>query len=309
MKKVLLATSFLVAFSSTTFASDFTISGKHEFNYQTWDDNVADAAGTDNTVMTNDSTITIKAKTTLENGWTMGATLLDMENGTHDTDGVNAYISGDFGKVVFGGNSAGDSYSIDGRVAGDDYHGTGDVEYAGGEEIGVSGEENGIGYHVGNDTFQAGIGYVDAGTTSTDDTLSYGASATIQGLTVQAAYEDDQLVETLSIGGSAEILGSTVTIAQNSYSDEAATYDYTGWSYGLETSLSDSLAVAAHIATAEDDKDSAFDYEEKAVTLTKTLAPGLKTHLSWTDYAETQAAGTATDENGTSYNFGITMTF
>jgi len=309
MKKVLLATSFLVALSSTTFASDFTISGKHEFNYQSWDDNVADAAGESNTLMTNDSTITIKAKTTLENGWTIGATLLDQEDGVHDTDGVNAYVSGDFGKVVFGGNSAGDSYSIDGRVAGDDYLGTGDVEYAGGEEIGVSGEENGISYHIGNDTFQAGIGYVDAGTASTDDTISYGASATIQGLTLQAAFEDDELVETLSLGGSADIMGTTVTVAQNSYNDDAETYDYTGWSYGIETSLSDTLTVAAHLATAEDDKDAGFDYEEKAVTLTKALAPGLETHLTWTDYAETQTAGSLTDENGTSYNFGITMTF
>ena len=73
MKNLLLATTFLVAITTNGFAketlfsapskTDFTISGKHEFNYQTWSDDAANTGGANDTKMTNTSTITIKAKT------------------------------------------------------------------------------------------------------------------------------------------------------------------------------------------------------------------------------------------------------
>jgi hypothetical protein len=318
MNKVLLATSFIVAFSTPVLAkstlygsgTDFTFSGKHEFNMQTWDDNAVNTGAANDSKMSNDSTITIKAKTVLPNGMTLGATLLDQEDGSHDTDGVNAYVSGDFGKVVFGGNTAGDTYSIDGRVAGDSYHGTASMEYEGGEEIGVSGEQDGISYHFGNDFISAGIGFVDAGTASKDDTVSYGVKIPAGPVTIQAAYEDqDNVEEVTSIGMELDVEAATLTLAQNTMKDDDATYDYTGWSYGVETNLSDTLALAAHVSTAEDDKDAGFDYQETAITLTKTIAPGLKAHASWTDYEEKQTGSSATDEIGTSYNLGVTVSF
>ena len=319
MKNLLLATTFLVAITTNGFAketlfsapskTDFTISGKHEFNYQTWSDDAANTGGANDTKMTNTSTITIKAKTKLDNGMTMGATLLDLENGSHDTDAIALYIKGGFGKIVFGGNSAGDSYSIDGLVAGDSYFGTADEEYKGGEEIGVSNEQNGIGWHWGNDMITAGIGYVDAGTSSNDDTISYGAEAKLGFATIQGAYETDDNDQTLSIGAEAKIAGNKITIAHNSNKDDAATYDYTGKSIGIERDLSDSLEIAAHYATADDGKDTGFEFNQKAVTLTKTIASGLKAHATWTDYEEKQTGGAANDETGTSYNFGITVSF
>ena len=309
----------MVALTTSVFAketlfshpskTDFTISGKHEFNYQLWNDDIANTGGANDTQMTNDTTITIKAKTKLDSGMTLGATLLDMEDGVHDTDGISMYIKGEMGKVQFGGNSAGDSYSIDALVAGDDYFGTGDVEYAGGEEIGVSNEQNGIGWHMEVGDISAGIGFVDAGTASSNDTVSYGAKAKLGFATIQGAYETDDNDQTLSIGAEAKIAGNKITIAQNSYKDDAATYDYIGKSIGIERDLSDSLEIAAHYATADDDKDTGFEFNQKAVTLTKTIASGLKAHATWTDYEEKQTGGAANDETGTSYNFGITVSF
>ena len=319
MKNLLLATTFLVAITTNGFAketlfsapskTDFTISGKHEFNYQTWSDDAANTGGANDTKMTNTSTITIKAKTKLDNGMTMGATLLDLENGSHDSDAIALYIKGGFGKIVFGGNSAGDSYSIDGLVAGDSYFGTADEEYKGGEEIGVSNEQNGIGWHWGNDMITAGIGYVDAGTSSNDDTISYGAEAKLGFATIQGAFETDDTEDTLSVGAVFKIADAKITVAQNSYKDDAGTYDYTGNSIGVETDISKGLSVAGHYGKAEDDKDTGFDFTQKAVTLTKTIAKGLETHVTWTDYEENQTGGAANDETGTSWNFGVTAKF
>ena len=309
MKKLLLATSCLVALSTSALAAEFTISGKHEFNYQAWTDDATNAAGHNDTMMTNDTTITIKAKHKLENGLEVGATLLDMEDGVHDTDGISMYINSDMGKIVFGGNSAGDSYSIDGLVAGDSYFGTGDPEYAGGEEIGATNEQNGISYHFGNENISAGIGLIDAGTTSSDDTISYGIKAGLPWATLQAAYETDDLVDKLSIGGSVKLGNSKITVAQNTKKDDAGTYKYTGNSIGVETKITDDLKIDAHLGMAEDSKDTGFDFKQKAVTLTKTLAPGIETHLTWTDYEEKQSSGAANDETGTSYNFGVKVSF
>ena len=212
MKKILLATTCLVALTTSVFAKETLFTpfkyrfhnGKHEFNYQTWNDDIANTGGANDTQMTNDTTITIKAKTKLNNGMTLGATLLDMEDGVHDTDGISMYIKGEMGKVQFGGNSV-EIYSIDALVAGDDYFGTGDVEYAGGEEIGVSNEQNGIGWHMEIGDISAGIGFVDAGTASSNDTISYGAKAKLGFATIQGAYETDDNDQTLSIGAEAKI--------------------------------------------------------------------------------------------------------
>jgi len=308
MKKFLLATTCLVALTTSAFA-DITISGKTEFNYQVWNDDIANTGGANDSLMTNDTTITIKAKTVLDSGITLGATLLDMEDGVHDTDGISMYVKSDLGKFTFGGDSVGDSYSIEGLVAGDDYYGSGDPEYAGGEEIGVSGEENGIGYHIETDIISAGIGFIDAGTTSSDDTISYGAKAKLGFTTIQAAFETNDNKDNLSIGTVTELVGNKITVAQNSYKDDAGTYDYTGNSIGIERDLTDTLSIAAHYAIAEDDKDAGFEFNQKAVTITKDIVTGLKIHATYTDYEEKQTGGAANDETGTSYNFGVTATF
>ena len=64
------------------------------------------------------------------------------------------------------------------------------------------------------------------------------------------------------------------------------------------------------IITLDDDgKDTGFEFNQKAVTLTKTIASGRKAHATWTDYEEKQTGGAANDETGTSYNFGLTVSF
>ena len=74
MKKILLATTCLVALTTSVFAKETlfshpsntdTLSGKHEFNYQTWNDDIANTGGANDTQMTNDTTITMKLKLNL----------------------------------------------------------------------------------------------------------------------------------------------------------------------------------------------------------------------------------------------------
>lgn len=315
MKKLLTTTAVLAVLATPAVAADITISGKSTFDYQTWSDDATDTGGANNSKMDVDNTITIKAKTMLDNGMEMGATLLDMEDGAHDADGTSMYIAGDFGKVVFGGNSAADTYSIDGRVAGDSYHGTGTIEYTGGEAIGATNEENGVSYHTEIAGVKLGVGFVDAGTASKQDTTGAGLSYTTGGLTVQYAQENvadngtaNTGETTKSYGASYTANGVTLTLAQNVQEDDANTYDYTGNSVGVAFGLGE-LDVSAHMAEAEDDMDAGYEFNETAITIAKDIAPGLNVHATMTDYEEKQTGGALTDEKGTSYNFGIALTF
>jgi len=313
MKKMMTA-AVLAVLASPAMASDITISGSSTFDYQMWDDAEVDTGGANNTKMDVDHTITIKAKTALDNGMTMGATLLDMEDGTHDADGVSAFIAGDFGKIVMGGNSAADTYSIDGRVAGDDYHGTGTIEYTGGELIGASNEENGIGYHNSIAGLNFGVGFVDAGTTSKADTTGLGLSYTAGPVTAQYAMEmvddngtADTGIDIKSYGFTINAGMAAITLAQNTKEDDAETYAYTGNSIGIKTSMN-GLDISTHMAEAKDDKDSAYKFNETAVTVAKTVAPGLVVHATMTDYEEKQSSA-VTEEDGQSYNFGLKVSF
>ena len=96
MRKVLLATTALVAMSVTAAQADLSISGVMEFDYTNTDDVVEVAR---------DGNLTITASSTADNGITYGVTVnnhIDLANAAAEDAFIS--VSGDFGKFTFGNN-------------------------------------------------------------------------------------------------------------------------------------------------------------------------------------------------------------
>jgi len=93
MRKVLLATTALVAMSVTAASADITISGSYRYQYAI-ENEAANASSSDGNV-------TIKASTTADNGITYTVV---QNNGIHTGDVEDAYLemSGDFGTIFLG---------------------------------------------------------------------------------------------------------------------------------------------------------------------------------------------------------------
>jgi len=93
MRKVLLATTALVAMSVTAASADITISGSYRYQYAI-ENEAANASSSDGNV-------TIKASSTADNGITYTVV---QNNGIHTGDVEDAYLemSGDFGTIFLG---------------------------------------------------------------------------------------------------------------------------------------------------------------------------------------------------------------
>jgi len=93
MRKVLLATTALVAMSVTAASADITISGSYRYQYAI-ENEAANASSSDGNV-------TIKASTTADNGITYTVV---QNNGIHTGDVEDAYLEmkGDFGTIFLG---------------------------------------------------------------------------------------------------------------------------------------------------------------------------------------------------------------
>jgi hypothetical protein len=93
MRKVLLATTALVAMSVTAASADITISGSYRYQYA-----IENEAAN---VSSSDGNVTIKASTTADNGITYTVV---QNNGIHTGDVEDAYLqmSGDFGTIFLG---------------------------------------------------------------------------------------------------------------------------------------------------------------------------------------------------------------
>jgi hypothetical protein len=93
MRKVLLATTALVAMSVTAASADITISGSYRYQYAIENE--------DANASSSDGNVTIKASTTADNGITYTVV---QNNGIHTGDVEDAYLemSGDFGTIFLG---------------------------------------------------------------------------------------------------------------------------------------------------------------------------------------------------------------
>ena len=177
MRKILYATTALVALGGVTAASaDVSISGYTRFQYDTLSDDFDDETdGRNNSKMSTDYNVWVKADMVSDNGLSYGAGVRLDPHGDEEAaagDRHYLYVQDDWGKLMLG-NYHGPAYTMS---LGADWRGT------------VSAYTENTTYNVFKghnhpriiymtptvDGFQLGASYNDAGTESSDNEMQYG---------------------------------------------------------------------------------------------------------------------------------------
>jgi len=241
MRKVLLATTALVAFGGITAANaDISISGNYEWEYTQTDTG---------STFGSDSHININGTIAADNGMTFTAVTV-LGNGALDSNHIK--VTGDFGTVYLGdvdGNSAaslmdgalGRNKDIEGQLgaAGQTTDGgTADtaVFLDGGADIIYMSPSVG-GLQVG---FSADL--TDADATATDGAVDMAATYSMSGVSLFASSTSGQAFDESNFGASASLMGLNIGVGSRSEggSSQAKSNDV-----GVNYTLANGLKVAA----------------------------------------------------------------
>ena len=320
MRKVLLATTALVAMGGVSAASaDITLGGSASYNYiaNSGTGSQGTLAGPAN-AETRDMSTTVDANiamsSALDNGMTLDG-LVSLDEGGVDDSGWS--ISGDFGKLAFGGTA-------------NDGFGTTATGLTADEGITLSATDGAatptalaIPYRtVHNDFvphsnvsltlptvsgFTLGLGMTDGATNAADGTqwgVTYAMAAGSMDIT--AAYASASAgsgsANDVSSAGVTVVAGDmTVVVARN----EIDTYEAS--SVGASYKVSDALTVQAYTGTTEKSDTAAYEVKDTGIGLTYTVTTGLTISVTNNDF--TGKGGTAGAENGTRTVIALDATF
>ena len=305
MRKILLASTALVAMGVSAASADISISGSGKWSYSNVSKST-DTADVSGDSMSTSMGLTVSSSFASDNGLTYG-TSHSLSSGSAGTnDGIKVYVSGSFGELRAGGDSAGAAYDVDPSVTDGEsavataFHGAPTTAKA---------SDNGISYFTPSvNGFSAGVSYDDAGSdaTNNDDVTELGASYSqaVGDATVKISYAQRNTSSTnpgLNNGSDATSMGAvitmgdlSVTLAANSQENDAGTEDANGTGIGLSYVLSEGLTLKAHTVSSDDDAAPAVDRSETAASLTYVVAPGLTANVAYTDSEDGTTTGTAT---------------
>ena len=305
MRKILLASTALVAMGVSAASADISISGAAKWTYSSWS-NSNDAANASNNTFSTTNDLTIASSFASDNGLTYGSSHSIDEGST--SDGQKFYVSGSFGEVRFGGDSAGDAYDTNASSADGELNKTAGTAFVGNPTTGKA-NASAVSYFTPSiNGFSAGATLGDAGDNATqnNDVSEMGASYTqnVGDASVTIAYATRDTSETTpgaNDGSSATSLGATigygdltVTVAQNEQDADDASEKASGVGIGVSYVLQEGLTLKAHSRTSDDGASGAskIDSSEQAASLTYTVAPGLTANIAYTDSSYTNSGGT-----------------
>jgi hypothetical protein len=318
MRKVLLATTAIVALGGVTAASaDISVGAKAEFQYDTWSGTSADSASTNNNTISTTTDFSISASAVLDNGMTISARTFEdgSADGTASFTQNGFKISDDWGTLGFASDEAGDAFAtaiditddegynttstaISARKPSDEWIDAAEVSYL---SPAVSGFQFSIGMADGayGDTTMGGAQYSTAAGDATV-TLKYAAQSTGKATSTANAIDITSMGLVLGMGG------ATLTVAQQSY-EQGATSDFEANGAAIAYAVSDALTLKAFTGETENTgtSDSSFKFKETGYGLTYTITPGLS--LSLTNNSWDQDG--STDEDGTNTAVALDLTF
>ena len=305
MRKVLLTSTALVAFASVASAADITISGDSVFNYTSISDSTAYGAGKDGNAMAIDGNLAVKSTATSDSGLTYPT--------AYDVDGASAdmSISGDFGQMSIDGGSdgAGASGEMSGDVAADETTGITTIPFDGDSAVPGGFLSYSSPSFGGANVY---VGYTDAGAGNDNATsiysIKYATEAAGAAVTLGYAASSADTAETdTSSMGVKIVSGDLALTAALNTKTIGTTADYSGTSVGLTYAVNDSMAIQMHTKNAENDKDTDYDYSESAVSATYTIAPGLTSAITFTNYELT--GNDAVKQDGSATNVELKVAF
>ena len=312
MRKILLASTALVAMGVSAASADISLSGSAKFTYNSWSTSAtvdgATGANTTSTSLTND--LTISSSFASDNGLTYGTSHSIDESST--ADGQSMYVKGSFGEIRFGGDGADAAFDTSADVADGELNKSSAAFTGAFDGDSAVADADGIAYFTPSiNGFAAGFSTEDAGSSSKADKTGYGASYSqeVAGASVKLAYAVSETadnetdlnngVTATSVGLTITMGDATVTIAQNTKKDDESSYDHTGTGIGISYAAMDGLTLKAHSKSADDSKDAQYDSSEVAASVTYTVAPGLTANVAYTDSSFTTDGGAKTTGSAT----------
>ena len=311
MRKVLLATTALVAMGGVSAASaDISISGSASYNYINNSGSGTGPAAAEDRDMSTQADANISMSSALDNGMSVSG-LVSLDEGGVDDSGWS--ISGDFGKIAFGG------------TANDGFGATATGLTADEGNTFTTAANGGIYGSVHNDYiphsnvsitlpavsgFTLGLGMTDGATSSGDGSqwgVTYAMDAGSMGITVAYASASDGNNNDQSSAGVTVTAGDTkIVVATNKKTATSVTH--TANSIGASYKVSDALTVQAYSGTTEVSNNSAYEVSDTGMGLTYTITPGLSLSVTNNDFSgKTTAAADA--EAGTRTVVALDATF
>ena len=303
MRKVLLATTALVAMGGVSAASaDISISGAAQYNYTTTS-GTGGTAAEDRTMATNvDADLTMSS--TLDNGMTLSGLVSLNTNAVNDSGWS---LSGDFGKVAFGG-TANDGFGATNTGLTADEGNNLSTEYWATHNDAIPHSDISITLPAISG-FTIGLGFADGATTAADSSqwgVTYAMDAGSMGVTVAyASASDGSNADQSSAGVTVTAGDAKVVVATNKKTASSVTH--TATSVGASYAVSDTLSVQAYTGTTERSNTAAYEVKDTGMGLTYTITPGLSLSITSNDFSG--KGGTAGAESGTRTNIALDATF
>ena len=314
MRKILLASTALVAFGTVAAnAADVTISGATDWHYINYD-NTSNSGAQNGSYIDHDSDVDFKFTTTTDNGLTLTFAAGLSETGSDDN---NLTIAGDFGSLKLIGDGEGLADSAMDETVADNF----------------STLSPGLGMHGGDlnaNTIMytlpsmAGltlkVHHQDAGVSTKGDNTAFLAeySADISGGSVKAQYISSSTDDTgasgnqsgtdsTSMGLRFSLSDVQVTASQHTKSINTNAYDYKNDVIDVKYTGIEGLSISAFSLSGEDDKNTSYDFNQSAASITYTIASGLTASVTMTDSEVTTSAGVKSNDDATVLNIKATF--
>ena len=312
MRKVLLATTAIVALGGVTAASaDISVSGGAEFKYDSWSG--ANSTTANNNSITNQSKFKISASTVADNGMTLTAYTMQDGSATGAFNDAGFSISDDWGTLGFWDAESGDAFATATDITAEEgYNGaTNTLSYKPADEQVDAADVSYLSPNMSG--FQFSVGMADTGKAE-DATMmgaQYAMTAGDAAVTLKYAAMSKGSATTTgrdgtdatSLGLVVAMSGVTLTMAQNDTevkaTSAASDADYEASSMALAYTVSDVMSVQMYTGETDNKKNTSFKFKDTGYGVTYTITPGLAasvTHNSWdhTNNSGTKDSGTNT---------------
>ena len=305
MRKVLLATTALVAMGGVSAASaDISISGSASYNYINQSGSGTGPAAAEDRDMSTTTDANISMSAALDNGMSLSGLVSLDETGVDD---AGWSISGDFGKIGFGGGGANDGFGATNSGLTADEGNTLSAEYWATHNDAIPHSDVSITLPAISG-FTLALGMSDGATSAADGSqwgVTYAMDAGSMGITVAYASASDGNNNDQSSAGVTVTAGDTkVVVATNKKTASSVTH--TANSIGASYKVSDALTVQAYSGTTEKSDVAAYEVSDTGMGLTYTVTPGLSISITNNDFS---GKGGSADESGTRTVVAIDATF
>ncbi len=326
MRKLLLGTTALAAAATLTAnaaLADVSISGAHEFRYNSRSSNLA---ASDGTTFDTDGEVTFKFSNKTDSGLTIAHEVqLQSDSGDTVIDESFMTISGGFGKVMLGDDDGvGDNYglaAVDLIAEETGTTGASATINTNSDIDGMSGNAPKIAYHLpAMGGLTVGASFADSGAVGSTDTTAFGfrytteaagSSITIGGATATTeATTTDKDSQNLGI----KVVNGNLSFALSQGTEEAADEDQEHTGAAISYKMGNGMTIGAYTVDGEDTLDAGEEYTASGVEVQYTIASGLTAVIIVEDYeykapTTADANGTTTGDSGTNSRLVIKASF